>query len=648
MAGGRVGPERRRAGRQFQGGSGVTGARADGPAPPYASAWTAPIALGGPDRQFGALAPVVGGRHHRRRSAPSRSSGVDAARRVPASWSVDRDLGPPVPAGHRAAVRDGSAVVYTEGFGDGPPDAAARRRRPPRRAPRSRRLLGDGADTGDGPFDSHLAAIDLRTQEPLWEPVAARRREPDRGHGRGRHRLRRGPTAARSTRSTSPTGKVAWTADAGPARRPRPLAASGRHGAGRRSRRRRRRDFPRSWRSSASDGRRGLAPRRPGRSRDRRDRRPPTGRPLYVGVLGEPGRQRRCDRPGDGLDAVARPAATRPFDPSATASPVDHRRRGRTSLDALGSSIALDPADRARAVGLRAQRARAPRPRPSWSGATCCVGTADGARRPRCRRSATSCGDGAVRGGALRALAVTGRSARRGARRRRRGTGRPSSHDPDGALVAGDFAHDAQTRRCSRSTSRRRVAVAGARRSCWAGSWRGGWALRSPIVKAPTTTTTTTTTPRPIRRGRGRRPGDQQEQEAPAERLSSPAACGQGRRAAPQGHLRIPCSRRGSRATSSMPRSGRRCGRGFVAAVASPVLVIGDHRGPGAALEWLVAGRARLQGPFAIFGERARRSRRSGTSFDVTLVDRRVRGAERACSRCSAFVAVRGVDPGGR
>ena len=53
---------------------------------------------------------------------PEQVIGVDAASGE-RSWAVERDLGPPCPPPIATSVAE--AVVYTEGFGDGPPDPDA-------------------------------------------------------------------------------------------------------------------------------------------------------------------------------------------------------------------------------------------------------------------------------------------------------------------------------------------------------------------------------------------------------------------------------------------------------------------------------------------------------------------------------------------
>ena len=74
-------------------------------------------------------------------------------------WSVERTYGPPVsPA--VASTPDGQVLLYTQGFGDSPPGT-------------SPTPSGDAspspAPSSAEPFVSNLTAIDLATQEPIWD-----------------------------------------------------------------------------------------------------------------------------------------------------------------------------------------------------------------------------------------------------------------------------------------------------------------------------------------------------------------------------------------------------------------------------------------------------------------------------------------------
>ena len=142
---------------EYQGGPDRTGSVADGPAPGYRVAWSTPIAPAGPGSRYGPSAPihagdvvvVVG---------PEEVVGVDIGSGEQ-SFTVDRDPGPSVPAA--TTVIDGNpAIVYTEGWGDGPPDPTAG----PEESPEP--------DADDGTLAvTHVAAFDIETQREPWRPV---------------------------------------------------------------------------------------------------------------------------------------------------------------------------------------------------------------------------------------------------------------------------------------------------------------------------------------------------------------------------------------------------------------------------------------------------------------------------------------------
>jgi outer membrane protein assembly factor BamB len=148
---------------QFQGGAARTGATADGPEPGFRQAWRTAIEPGGPGERFGVSAPVivdgvavvVG---------PEQVLGIDLVSGDQV-FAAPRELGPSVPAAI-ATVDGAAAIVYTEGWGEGPPA-------PPTAdetstAPASPSPAGDD----DGDVAGHLAAIDAGDQRPLWPPVS--------------------------------------------------------------------------------------------------------------------------------------------------------------------------------------------------------------------------------------------------------------------------------------------------------------------------------------------------------------------------------------------------------------------------------------------------------------------------------------------
>ena len=153
---------------QYQGGAGHTGSAADGPAPAYRLDWALPLTAEGPGNQYGVSAPVVAG-DDIVVVGFDQVVGVDSTSGDQA-WAVDRDPGPSVAAAI-ARVDGGSMVVYTEGFGDGPPDPDASPSAEGGSPSAAATPAGGGEPDGAGTFDSHLAAFDLQTREPSFDPV---------------------------------------------------------------------------------------------------------------------------------------------------------------------------------------------------------------------------------------------------------------------------------------------------------------------------------------------------------------------------------------------------------------------------------------------------------------------------------------------
>ena len=148
---------------QFQGGAARTGATIDGPEPGFRQAWRKAVEPGGPGERFGLSAPVIAdgvvvvvG--------PEQVLGVDLASGE-RSFSAARDLGPSVPAA-TATVDGTTAIVYTEGWGDGPPAAPGADETSPSPSPSPA-----GADRDDDGAQGHLVAIDAGDQRPLWPSV---------------------------------------------------------------------------------------------------------------------------------------------------------------------------------------------------------------------------------------------------------------------------------------------------------------------------------------------------------------------------------------------------------------------------------------------------------------------------------------------
>lgn len=148
---------------QFQGGAARTGATADGPEPGFRQVWRTAIAPAGPGARFGVSAPVIVD-HTAVVVGPEQVLGVDLASGDQV-FAAPRELGPSVPAAI-ASVEGATAIVYTEGWGEGPPA-------PPTADETSTAPASPspaGAD-GDDDVAGHLAAIDARDQRPLWPPV---------------------------------------------------------------------------------------------------------------------------------------------------------------------------------------------------------------------------------------------------------------------------------------------------------------------------------------------------------------------------------------------------------------------------------------------------------------------------------------------
>jgi outer membrane protein assembly factor BamB len=153
---------------QAQGDASHTGFAADAVVPPYREAWHLPVPLGGPSSTFGLSAPVVAG------SAviavgPDTVVAADLATGGEL-WSADRDEGPSVPPAI-ASVKRRQLVIFTEGFGGTEPGTTSSAPATASSSP-SPSSPSPVAGSVTEPFDSHVEAIDLETQEPAWgEPV---------------------------------------------------------------------------------------------------------------------------------------------------------------------------------------------------------------------------------------------------------------------------------------------------------------------------------------------------------------------------------------------------------------------------------------------------------------------------------------------
>ncbi|HEY7478194.1 MAG TPA: PQQ-binding-like beta-propeller repeat protein, partial [Actinomycetota bacterium] len=140
---------------QTQGSAAHTGV-GDGPEPPFAEAWRAEQPSSGPGSQYGLSAPIVVG-DEAVAVGPRALVGI-SLHDGSVTWTVDRRFGPSV-APAAASVRGRTLVLFTEGFGTGPPSASPTPSPSP--SPSS-------DDEGEQP-PSFLTAIDAATQRPAWE-----------------------------------------------------------------------------------------------------------------------------------------------------------------------------------------------------------------------------------------------------------------------------------------------------------------------------------------------------------------------------------------------------------------------------------------------------------------------------------------------
>jgi outer membrane protein assembly factor BamB len=151
---------------QFQGGAAHTGSLTDGAAPPYRQAWRFDPGLTG---RFGVSAPVLEG-DLAVTVGPRAVYGVDLGTGE-ASWQIARAYGPvAVPA--IAPAGEGSALIYTEGYGPNPPSDAYSSPTASASTPTatSTPVTTPGASEGGNvDFDSRVVAVDLQTREPLWD-----------------------------------------------------------------------------------------------------------------------------------------------------------------------------------------------------------------------------------------------------------------------------------------------------------------------------------------------------------------------------------------------------------------------------------------------------------------------------------------------
>lgn len=145
---------------QFQGDAAHRGSVADGPAPGYRTGWAVGQETAGPRDAYGLSAPVIGD-GIAVTAGPTRVVAFDQASGEPA-WEVERVLGPSAPPAI-AEGSDGPVVVFTEGWGDGPPDASETSATA---TPSASATPGD--ELAEGPTQPRLLAVPVGGGNPVW------------------------------------------------------------------------------------------------------------------------------------------------------------------------------------------------------------------------------------------------------------------------------------------------------------------------------------------------------------------------------------------------------------------------------------------------------------------------------------------------
>jgi outer membrane protein assembly factor BamB len=191
---------------QAQGDAAHTGSLADAAQPPYEESWHLDVPLEGPDTNFGLSQPVVDGSSVIAvGSTQILAADLETGRKL---WSVDRDYGPPVSSAIAITAKR-RILVYTEGFGDSPPGSAT----PSAGATPSASPSASGSDVGA--FDSHVAAIDLDTQQPVWDAPVPLKAVSRTGVTIDGDTAFLGDNAGNIYAIAVGTGEIRWTADAG-------------------------------------------------------------------------------------------------------------------------------------------------------------------------------------------------------------------------------------------------------------------------------------------------------------------------------------------------------------------------------------------------------------------------------------------------
>ena len=199
----------------LQGGGAHTGVAPDGPAPPLREAWRFDPELTG---RFGVSPPVIGG-DVAVTVGPEAVYGVDLATGE-AAWEISRDYGPSA-APALATAETGEVLIYTEGYGADPPSQAYPSASPTTGAsaasvapsPSTGATEGDG--TSDASSPGRVVAVDLETQEPVWDASVELEAVTRTGVTVDGDTAYVGDDGGTVTAIDVASGEVRWTFDAG-------------------------------------------------------------------------------------------------------------------------------------------------------------------------------------------------------------------------------------------------------------------------------------------------------------------------------------------------------------------------------------------------------------------------------------------------
>jgi outer membrane protein assembly factor BamB len=191
---------------QFQGGPAHEGL-SDGPTAPLEVAWRHDIEIDEADVAGGLSAPIVAPDGTIVVVGPNEVLAFDGEDRSEI-FSAERDLGPPVPPAIGEGA-DGPVVVFVEGFGERGPSSTTSPSASPSATPSS-----SPADDVDD-VDSHLAAVDLRTGEPVWPSAVPLEDLVGTAVAADETAAYVGDLSGHVTAVELTTGEVRWSADLG-------------------------------------------------------------------------------------------------------------------------------------------------------------------------------------------------------------------------------------------------------------------------------------------------------------------------------------------------------------------------------------------------------------------------------------------------